>query len=42
MERYNYNSFEMKTSAASDGILYWADGYDKHWHAYVNGKEIPI
>ena len=42
IERYNYNSFEMKASAGSDGILYWADGYDKNWHAYVNGEEVPI
>ena len=42
IERYNYNSFEMKAFAGSDGILYWADGYDKNWHAYVNGKEVPI
>jgi len=42
IERYNYNSFEMKASAGSDGILCWADGYDKNWHAYVNGKEVPI
>jgi hypothetical protein len=42
IKRYNYNSFEMKTSAGSDGILYWADGYEKNWHAYVNGKEVPI
>jgi len=42
IERYNYNFFEMKSSADNDGILYWADGYDKSWHAYINGKEVPI
>ena len=26
----------------SDGILYWADGYDKDWRAYINGKEVPV
>ena len=42
IENYNYNSFNIKTSADNDGILYWADGYDEGWHAYVNGKEVPV
>ncbi|MBI5042548.1 MAG: YfhO family protein [Nitrospirae bacterium] len=42
IERYDYNSFTMKAAADSPGILYWADGYDKGWHAYINGKEVPI
>lgn len=42
IENYNYNSFEMKASTDNEGILYWADGYDKNWHAYINGKEVPI
>jgi hypothetical protein len=42
IETYNYDSFEMKASADNDGILYWADGYDKNWHAYINGKEVPV
>ena len=32
----------MNVFSDKDGILYWADGYDKNWHAYVNGKEVPI
>jgi len=42
IENYNYNSFEIKVSTDNKGILYWADGYDKNWHAYINGKEVPI
>lgn len=42
IENYNYNSFEIKVSTDNEGILYWADGYDKNWHAYINGKEVPI
>ena len=42
IENYNYNSFEMKVYTDNEGILYWADGYDKDWHAHVNGKEVPI
>jgi hypothetical protein len=40
--KYEYDSFDMQVSADKDGVLYWADGYDKNWHAYVNGKEAPI
>jgi hypothetical protein len=42
IERYDYNSFTMKAAAGSPGILYWVDGYDKGWRAYINGKEVPI
>lgn len=39
---YQYDSFEMETISDKTGLLYWADGYDKNWHAYINGKEVPI
>jgi len=42
VERYDYNSFDMNVFSPESGILYWADGYDKNWHAYIDGKEIPI
>lgn len=42
IESYNYNKLEMKVSAESDGMLYWADGYDEGWHAYINGEGVPI
>jgi len=42
IENYKYNSFEIKVSTDNEGVLYWADGYDKNWHAYINGKEVPI
>jgi len=42
VESYDYNSFTIKASAGSPGLLYWADGYDKGWQAYINGKEVPI
>ncbi len=42
IEKYNYNSIAIKAAADSPGILYWSDGYDKGWHAYINGKEVPI
>lgn len=42
IEKYNYNSIAIKSVADSPGILYWSDGYDKGWRAYVDGKEVPI
>lgn len=39
---YNFNSFNIKTSAKKQGVLYWADGYDKWWIAYINGAKAPI
>lgn len=42
IEKYDYNSLNMKATIKKPGILYWADGYDNNWHAYINGKEVPI
>jgi hypothetical protein len=42
IERYDYNSLYMKVYTDKEGFLYWADGYDKNWHAYINGNEVPI
>ncbi|MBL7054724.1 YfhO family protein [Candidatus Woesearchaeota archaeon] len=42
IERYEYDSCDIRISANTDGILYWADGYDKGWHAYVNKEEVPV
>ncbi len=42
VERYDSNSISLKTITNKAGILYWADGYDKWWSAYVNGSRIPV
>jgi len=42
IEKYTYDTCDLKISTDNDGILYWADGYDKGWHAYVNKQEVPI
>ncbi len=42
IEKFDSNSVNVNVFSDKDGILYWADGYDKNWHAYVNGKEVPI
>ena len=42
VEDYTYDSCDLKVSTDNEGLLYWADGYDKGWHAYVNKKEVPL
>ncbi len=42
IKQSSYNAVDMKVSTNQKGILYWADGYDKWWNAYVNGKEVPV
>ncbi len=42
ISQYDCNSCDMRVSTDKDGFLYWADGYDKWWDAYINGKEVPI
>lgn len=39
---YNSNLLEAEINVREDGILYYADGYDEHWHAYLDKREIPI
>lgn len=39
---YNHNSLSVEVSSGKDGVLYWSDGYDKNWHAYINDKEVPV
>ncbi|MFC1694251.1 YfhO family protein, partial [Candidatus Latescibacterota bacterium] len=42
IDNYNYSYFNFKVSSDEAGLLYWADGYNKDWHAYVDGIEVPI
>jgi len=32
----------MNVVTDKEGILYWSDGFDNGWHAYVNGEEVSI
>lgn len=41
-ENYGHNSFDLRVFTEKAGLLYWADGYDSTWYAYVNGSEVPI
>ncbi|MBW1742172.1 MAG: YfhO family protein [Deltaproteobacteria bacterium] len=42
MEEYEHDAFSIDVVTDKDGILYWSDGFDEGWRAYVNGKESPI
>jgi hypothetical protein len=42
VERYDYGSCDIKVSADNYGILYWSEGYDKGWRAYLDSEEVPI
>lgn len=39
---YAYDSFHINVLTDRKGILYWSDGFDERWHAYVNGQEVPV
>lgn len=39
---YGVNRLELRIKAPSAGVVYWADGYSKHWRATVNGVPKPI
>lgn len=38
----NYDNYVIIANAPSDGFLYWADGYDKWWRAWVNDTKAQI
>jgi hypothetical protein len=42
VRRYDYNSLDLEVEAPARGLLYWADGFDPHWRAWVDGKEVPV
>ena len=42
VKEYQYDSFRMNVVTDKEGILYWSDGFDNGWHAYVNGEEVSI
>jgi uncharacterized membrane protein YfhO len=42
VNHYDYNSLALTVEAPHAGVLYWADGYDPHWRAWVDGMEVPV
>jgi hypothetical protein len=39
---YDYNSLDLTVEAPGGGVLYWADGYDPYWRAWVDGVEVAV
>ena len=39
---YDYNSLHLEIEAPQAGYLYFADGYDPHWMATIDGNETPV
>ncbi len=42
VKKYEPNSFDIDVVTDKHGVLYWSDGFDEGWRAYVDGKEVPI
>jgi hypothetical protein len=40
--RYDPDSLEVAIDAPTNGFLYYADGYDRHWRADVDGRRAPV
>jgi len=41
-KEYAHGNFTLETSSAKAGVLYFADGYDPSWTAYVDDKATPV
>lgn len=39
---YDYNIVDLTVDAAAPGFLYYADGYDRHWTASIDGERAPV
>ena len=42
VNRYTYDNLQFTAGANQAGNLLWSDGYDRHWRAYVDGKEVAV
>ena len=42
ISRYDYDSIELSTESSVPGFLYYADGYDPHWRAFVDRRPVPV
>jgi len=42
VDGYDYNSLDLNVASRQGGYLYWADGYDIYWKAYVDRSEVPV
>jgi len=42
VKHYSYNILDLTVASDKPGYLYWADGYDRYWKAYLNDLETPV
>ena len=42
VQRYDYNSLTLSVVTPRASLLYWADGYDPAWRAFLDGAEVPV
>ncbi len=42
VKSYRYHALSLAVTAPARGVLYWADGYDSRWHAWVDGAEVRV
>lgn len=42
LKRYGYSNLEIEIETDQPGFLYWSDGFDTWWNAYVDGIEEPV
>jgi len=40
--RYTHDSLEVRVNTSAPGVLYWADGHDSSWRAFLDGRETPL
>jgi hypothetical protein len=42
VNHYDYQTLHLSATLKENGYLYWADGYDRHWQAFVDDRPVPI
>jgi hypothetical protein len=42
VRRYDYSSLDLEVESAGRNVLYWADGFDPSWRAWVDGTEVVV
>jgi hypothetical protein len=40
--RWDYNTLAVDVETPAAAVLYWADGFDPSWRAWVDGKEVAV
>jgi hypothetical protein len=39
---YEANSVTLSVKTAKEGLLYWSEGFDPDWKAFINGKSVQV